>query len=366
MEVADDATTPPSLHLFARGVNRAIWHTSTTLSSSGNVLPSYSTFAPVFDGPFASQPAALAWGAGTADSPRRVGVFAVSDPGRSVRMKTVQRTGSGSGDGDDVGGPAAGPIAVCLVNGTRPDLWTVAVTGLAHNFGNFSAAAPDSFWSQGRNTAWQGSAEFSTVIKGGRPGVVCRRDDFMHDVVVYGEADGAVRHSTWSKDTGWTRPVNRGGKFQGEPLVVGVGNDRFDFFGVGEDRAMYHFVWTVVGGFTTLENLGGSFASVPSAAVTGGRRIDIVALGTSGTLQHRALRGLEWVNDWEDLGVLGTSAPLLVNVTIASTGTDKVGVFVVGRGGEVNQTMWTASSEPSWKNLVWAGLGGNVTTEFLR
>ena len=358
VEETSDTTT--ALHFFARGVDRAIWHTSAPPSSSGGGDPSYTAFARFFDGAFASQPAALAWGAGTAESPRQVGVFAVSDPDRGVRLKTLR---GADGSGEDVGGPAAGPVAVCLVDGARPDLWAVALTGVAHNYGGDNAT--DVFWSQGRNVPWQGSAEFGTIVRGGRPGVVCRRDEFMHDVVVYGEADGAVRHSAWSASTGWTRSANLGGKFQGEPLVVGVGNGRFDFFGIGEDKAMHHLMWTAAGGFTPLENIGGSFASAPSAAVTGRDRIDVVAMGTSDTLQHRVLQGVKWVNEWEDLGVFADSAPLLVNVTIKPTGVEKVGAFVVGKGGEVNHTMWTASSDLSWKNLVWTSLGGNMTTQFL-
>jgi hypothetical protein len=234
---------------------------------------------------------------------------------------------------------------------------------VAHNF--LYNATLDLFWSEGRNVAWQGSAEFGTLVKGGRPGVVCRQKEYMHDVVVFGEPDGAVRHSTWSQGSDWTQPVNRGGKFQGEPLVVGVGNERFDFFGVGEDKAMYHFVWTERGGYTVLENLGGSFVSVPSAAVTGGERLDVVALGSNGTLLHRVLQGLKWANEWEDLGVFASSAPLLVNFTMKSTAVEKVAMFVVGKGGEVNHTTWTASLDLSWKNLVWTSLGGNMTAKFL-
>ena len=289
-----------------------------------------------------------------------MGVFALSDSDRGVRMKTLHNAG---GPAKDVGGPMAGPVAVCLVNGARPDLWSVALTGVAHNY--LSNTTVDLFRHQGSNVAWQGSADFGTLVKGGRPGVVCRQNEYLHDLVVFGEADGAVRHSTWSFNSLWTQPVNRGGKFQGEPLLVGVGNDRFDFFGIGEDKAMYHFAWTERGGYTVLENLGGSFVSVPSAAVTRGERLDVVALGSSGTLQHRVLQGLKWANDWEDLGVFANSAPLLVNITMKSTAVEKVAMFVVGKGGEVNQTMWTASLDLSWKNLVWTSLGGNMTAKFL-
>jgi hypothetical protein len=128
---------------------------------------------------------------------------------------------------------------------------------------------------------------------------------------------------------------------------------------------MYHFTWTKDGGYTALEDAGGSFQSVPSVAVTGsGSRVDVVALGTNDRLQHRVLQGLKWASEWEDLDVFGNSAPLLVNIT--NTQPEKVGVFVVGFNGEVNQTTWSASSELSWRSLVWKGMGGNMTTEFYR
>ena len=44
---------------------------------------------------------------------------------------------------------------------------------------------------------------------------------------------------------------------------------------------------------------------------------------------------------------MANNAPLLVNVTMKSTAVEKVALFVVIKGGEVNYTIWTASSELS-------------------
>jgi hypothetical protein len=169
----------------------------------------------------------------------------------------------------------------------------------------------------------------------------------------------------FSGETGWTPPTSRGGKFLGEPVVVEVNSERLDFFGIGEDKHMYHFTWSRGGGYTALEDVGGSFESVPSVAVTGsGPRLDVVALGTNDKLQHRVLQGSKWASDWEDLGVFGNSAPLLVNMTL--TAPQKVGVFVIGEEGEVNQTTWSVTPDLSWKGLAWKGMGGSMTTEFYR
>lgn len=260
-----------------------------------------------------------------------------------------------------LGGPLSAPVSTCSVFGSRPDLWSSTDDDIKHNFG--AGEKYDAKWNVASDGQWTTDYFFDTKITS-RPGVLCRSSVYFHDLVVYG-TDGAVRHAQFSDKTGWTPASNRGGKMVGEPVVVEVNGERIDFFGIGEDKHMYHFTWTSDGGYTPLEDAGGSFQSVPSVAVTGaGSRVDVVALGTNDRLQHRVLKGLTWASDWEDLGVFGNSAPLLVNIT--KTQPEKVGVFVVGERGEMNQTTWSASSNLSWKDLVWKGMGGNMTTEFSR
>lgn len=94
-------------------------------------------------------------------------------------------------------------------------------------------------------------------------------------------------------------------------------------------------------------------------------RIDIVALGTNDQLRHRVLQGAEPISDWEDIGVFGNSAPLLINLTSSNVQPERVAMFVMGTDGQVNQTVWdVVPSELSWKNLVWTSMGGNLSTEF--
>lgn len=79
------------------------------------------------------------------------------------------------------------------------------------------------------------------------------------------DENGSVRHITYNDATFWSPSSNtvRGGPFQGEPVLVPVGPDRFEFLGVGMDRALYHFTWTDSNGYSQMQNLGGSFLSVP-------------------------------------------------------------------------------------------------------
>jgi len=303
------------------------------------------------------QPSALTWSSGTT-----VSVFAASDPDHTVQMKRFNSTEPPS-QWEDLAGPVVSAIGACAINDTRPDIWVTSGKNPGHNFLDPKGV----FWAPGLSEKWQGSVDFGTALTA-RPGVVCRPDEYFHDLVVYSEIDKSVRHATFRDRGGWTRPSNRGGKFLGEPVVVASGSERFDFFGIGEgDAAMYHFSWSKSGGYTELMNVGGSFESVPAVVSTGTDaevRIDVLALGSNDRLQHRVLQGTQWSSEWENLGVFGNSAPTMVNITNVTPA--RVGIFVLGEGGEVNQTAWTVSSDLSWKDLVWRGMGGDMTTGYYR
>ncbi|KAK0644300.1 hypothetical protein B0T16DRAFT_460372 [Cercophora newfieldiana] len=352
----DAWTSSPTLLLFVRGIDNSIWYTSAAASSLAPSWPTSQRWQSLASGsPFLSQPSALTWGNGT-----RASVFALNDPNHMVRTAKFVDP-SKIPEWELIGGPVSSVVSTCAVNGTRPDLWTSSGEAVAHNYG--FGPGYDNAWNVQSQTGWPIDLSFGVKISS-RPGVLCRSSPSVHDLVVYGE-DGAVRHMQYSETAGWTPSTNRGGKFLGEPVVVEVNGERLDFFGIGEDKRMYHFTWTKDGGYTLLEDVGGSFQSVPSVAVTGrGSRLDVLALGANDHLQHRVLQGSRWASEWEDLGVFGNSAPLLVNMT--RTEPEKVGVFVIGAAGEVNQTTWTASSDLSWKNLIWKGMGGSMTTEFYR
>ncbi|KAK0719268.1 hypothetical protein B0H67DRAFT_572794 [Lasiosphaeris hirsuta] len=344
--------------VFARGVDNNIWY-NTAPAAGIAPWPAAREWQALEGGPFMSQPVATTWNGST-----RVSVTAVSDPDHSAQMRHFTIANSVWGPWQSIGGRLESAASLCVVNGTRLDVWAAAGGTIAHNF---YLEDEDGFWMPTVSSSWQESADFGEQKIATRPAMACRWNEFGHDVVVYG-ADKTVQHSTYSDKTSWTPVFSYAGAagfagFQGDPVVLASSNDRIDFFGVGVDAAIYHGSWTASAGHSALERLGGSFQSVPAAVVTRSGRIDVVALGTSDTLQHKALVGAKWPEEWEDLGVFGNSAPLLQNLT---TTPESVAIFVLGKDGEMNQTVWTVSSDLSWKNLDWAGMGGNLTSAYFR
>ncbi|KAK4229597.1 hypothetical protein QBC38DRAFT_97171 [Podospora fimiseda] len=344
------------LFLFARGNDNLIWYTSAPLNT--NTQLTYSPWTPIpGEGPFLTQPSALVW-----DNNSKLSVLAASDTDRVVQIKTFSSPTTSS-QWESIGLLSQSSLSTCVLNSTRPDFWSTADMTVNHNF----LEPENSFSPNAKDGDWPGSATFNDKLMGSaRPGIVCRQDgDYYHDLVVYG-IDGGVRHSIYRKDR-WLNPSNLGGKFKGDPTVAQVGNGRFDFWGIGdeENQGMWYFSWSKEGGYTPLERLGGEWESVPGVIVTGSggkERIDVVALGRNDRLWHRVLKGNKWVEQWEDLGVFGNSAPLVVDL-----GGGRIGIYVVGVDGEVNQAVWSVSEETSWKGLIWTGMPGKrMTTAFYR
>ena len=376
-----NTTNDRKLIVFARGDGAIYfnWANIANLSSSGG-WPADSRWSALLGGPFISQPTAISWHSGS-----RVSVAAMTDNSGQVQMTKfiVDEKGPGGFTVDgwkDLGGPVGSPLATCAINGTRADYYAVGGSEFLHNLSHRNGTVD--MWKHPDQlgiSAWDVGADLG-LNQTAKPAVACRPSYFVHDLVFYDDK-AAVRHGMWAwhlPGNHWTEFMDLGGKFQGEPLLIAVGAERVDFFGIGQDAAMYHFTWEA-GKHSALENLGGSFHSAASAVATVGPsssgegnsttnvRIDVVALGTDDHIYHRVLRGTEWVLDWEDLGVIGNSAPMLVHYGGGSSGqAERVGVFVVGYDGQIQQATWTVSTEPSWKDLQWANMGGAMTSDFYR
>lgn len=377
-----NTTEDKKLFVFARG-NGGIyfnWAHVKDLSSTGG-WPAASKWSALVGGgaQFISQPSAMAWNLGD-----RISVAAVTDNTNMVQMTrfTLDPTGQNNFTVDgwqDLGGPVDSPLATCAINGTRGDYYAFRGQEFLHNLSHRNGTVD--MWKHPQQlgiAAWDGGDDVGSS-QTAKPGVVCRQSEWVHDLVYY-DANGAVRHGMWAwKVPGnhWTEYVNLGGKFKGDPTVIAVGADRVDFFGIGEDKAMYHWTWTEAGNHTELENLRGSFHSVASAVATGltsapaaaapdDVRIDVVALGTNDRVHHRTMRGMKWVSEWEDLGVEGNSAPMLVHYGSSKEGPERVGLFVVGYDNQVHQATWAVTEDPSWKDLKWTSMGGAMTTDFYK
>jgi len=371
-----DTDSNHDLFLFARGVDNAIWYNSAsteTLNVSSG-WPSDRLWRALPGGPqFFSQPTAIAWG----QQSKYVSVAAVSSLDGIIRSARFQFAESGNshiiGEWEDLGGPVDSPLAGCSgFNGTRPDWFAKSGDAVAQNWweGNSAGTGAWIHSTTSGNAKWHPVVESDPPVAS-RPAVICREPTSSHGMAVYrrdGDADVylySTSNSTWML---MRNDLVSRSKFQGEPIAVGLGGRRIDFFGVGEDAAMRRLsvefsFGADMGSLTKETNLGGSFQSVPAVVATGlgsaeVDRIDVVAVGTNGNLHHRAMGGDIWTSKWEDLGVAATSAPILVNLG------ELVGVFVVGVGGQIKYTMWNVSSELNWKNLEWRSMGGNMTTAF--
>ncbi|KAK5658399.1 hypothetical protein OQA88_2376 [Cercophora sp. LCS_1] len=347
----------PNLMLFARGLDNAIWYNAAPIASL-SPWSSSSTWQSLGGGPFASQPVSWSWtanGTGTL----RIAVVAIGESNRGAHIRQYfTNNNTWSSEWRNMFGDLESAPSLCSIDGTRLDVWALGGDTVAHNF---FIRGEDAFWAPDKTKDWQGSADWRDLTLKSRPAVACRWNDFGHDLIVY-DGQGRAVHSMYSGDTAWIRPfVWEGAKFVGEPTVLMTTNERLDFFGVDAEGRMWHGKWTDQGGHGKLTDLGGKFESVPGVVVTGGgSRVDVLALGGgTATLQHRVMVSDKWSDAWEDLGVRGNSAPLLYNLT---TTPESVAMFVLGEDGEVNQTVWRVSADLSWKNLVWRGMGGELTT----
>ncbi|KAK0644016.1 hypothetical protein B0T16DRAFT_447800 [Cercophora newfieldiana] len=335
----------------------------TGISTAPNTTSPFPTARSACRDTVCPQPDAIAWNFST-----RISVVAVADPDHSARTQMWSpEDATWQTEWKNIAGKATSAVTLCTVKGERLDFWSGDISNkvVAHNFlGRFKLE----YWAPDLSKDWQGSADWKAgpTIKG-RPGVACRYDDYGHDIFAYDGTGATVRHSAYRESTAWT-PVftmdsGAGFKgFQSDPVLLASANDRLEFFGIGVDKKMYYGAWSKQAGHSRMVDLGGAFQSVPSAVVTRSGRVDVVALGMSDTLMHRVLQGGQWSAEWEDLGVFGNSAPLAFNLT---TTPERVGVFVLGENGELNQTVWEVSSELSWKGL-WAGMGGNLTSSYFR
>lgn len=325
---------------------------------SGNEVGWSDTWT-IIEGLSSNPPSVIAW-----DSNSRLDVFYVSSLHHNV-LTSYYQNGIWS-NWQDLGSSIARPVVLCSLNetinvpGERIDQWAIDTsTGeIMHNFYQHNVSA---FYSPGESATWQMMSQNGTRRVAGTPAISCRHNpDGIYDMLIYGNDNRSVQINQYiiSKGgyQGW---IDLGGNFIGDPVVLNTGPQRFDFFGIGNDSAMYHISWRNatqnITDYSPLRSLGGSFASVPSAVVTGEDRIDVLALGLDGKLKHRTMFGSIWSRDWENLGIVGNSAPLLTDLKNGS-----VGVFLLGENNRLQYAQWESSDTSSWTSLIWRDLGGNL------
>ncbi|HYW25580.1 MAG TPA: glycosyl hydrolase family 18 protein [Terriglobales bacterium] len=105
------------------------------------------------------------------------------------------------------------------------------------------------------------------------------------------------------------------------------------------------------GSAPTVQSLGAIAATAPAVASWGTNRLDVFVVGLDSALWHDAWDGTSW-SGWQSLGGLVTSAPAAV-----SWGPNRIDVFV--RGGTDSSLWHLAWNGSGW---AWEGLGGYLTS----
>ncbi|KAK3315817.1 hypothetical protein B0H66DRAFT_604128 [Apodospora peruviana] len=368
------AALDSTLHIFARGKDKDIWFRSLEGQDATWTGP----WKQLLGGgeAFAGPPTAITW------QSSRINVFAPSTKGSNVLTAGYQ-SGAWTQNWENLGESVSTPVALCdlpehLEHGAtastpeRIDQWVVSqVTGsVIHNLWNPEV---NDFDQPANGEAWD--ATMDGLASASMPGIVCSANDPAHSLLVYANGTDSVRLRHYQYETGaWDPWIDLGGRFRGDPVLMRTGGREqggFNFFGVGMDGAMYTFNWTNATGLAyrpPITSLGGNFSSVPSAVVTGHRplQIDVVALGVDGKIKHRAFRSGRWEDTWEDLGVEGMSAPLVVNYEVlsGSAAVNRTVVAFIGKGDQLQFASWESTENAAWKDLArWTGGGGNLTLD---
>ncbi|KAK6071400.1 hypothetical protein SCUP234_09714 [Seiridium cupressi] len=335
--------------LFTIAKGGDLWYLSAQARGTGGWIS--------LGGDFQSQPVAVVW-----NSSQRLDVFGVHSSNGVIYKSFEGNEWSGW---RGLGGKATSGVSAChsQYHTDRPDIWTL-ISGadgpeVINNYWDTDVNDwADNGTHPGGHT-WQSTLDQAPYrTTNSTPAVVCRNDEIMHDVVMYDRDTSTVLHRQWSSShSKWLDWNDRGGSFIGEPVVVSPSDDRIDFFGIGRDYAMYHFSWSNSSGYTDLENLNGSWASIPSVVKMSDERLDVVALGTDGNLKQRALVGLDWQKEWQDLGVMARSAPLAIRFNSTSS----IGIFALGSSGELLRGDYEINTDGSWQTMTDVqSVGGNL------
>lgn len=178
----------------------------------------------------------------------------------------------------------------------------------------------DSEVSQGARMSEQGAftrsrgGEWRSKPEKASSAVYCiSRDDGdeSYDLAYCAEMNSRATVASWSqrRET-WSYKDLQGGDWIGNPYLFSSleHNERWDFFGLKSDNQLYHSSWTQ-DDFPAMKSLGGNIISQPTVVSIGSSSYEVVALGSNGTLQHLHLARGGRVEDWEDLGIEGRSAP---------------------------------------------------------
>lgn len=258
-----------------------------------------------------------------------------------------------------MGENAGSIVSTCAPRDEALNLWAVAENNadIIHSW--WEQEDPDDIEPEDSgNTSKQGcfyrteGNQWRTELENASSALHCisRPDvDALYDVAYYvKDTKQAIVASFSRRKREWHYQRLEDGDWVGEPHLFDQGDeddkdeDRWDFFGVQSDKTLYHQTWTS-DSFANMERLGGSIISRPAVVRLGSGTFDVVALGSNGTLQHLYFNGDEWEENWEDLGLEASSAP------VARLHNNQVVLLALARNGSL--IAWTRDNrrERSWR-----------------
>ena len=365
-----------ALYIFARGTDDDIWYRALDGADSTWIGP-WAKWVQMRE-KFAGAPTVIDW---APRGPTRISVFAPRQDDFNV-LTAGYDNGSLPNSWEALGESVAGTIALCrlpagyvnagLDPAERIDQWVInrESRGIFHNFWN---NAINAFQEPATYKEWESSPSIQPSASS--LAVLCRKEDPVHTLLMYANGTDSVRFRHYTGSTrAWNSWVDIGGKFKGDPVLVPVNETYFTFFGIHLDGDIVTFNWTNatgVGFRPALASLGGNFSSMPSAVVTQTNplRLDVVALGLDGKIKHKTFQNGKWRNDWDDLGVSGNSAPLLLKYEVKPglgvEGRNKTMMAAIGADSQLQFATWDTSTNLAWKELMssWTSVGGNLTTK---
>jgi hypothetical protein len=138
------------------------------------------------------------------------------------------------------------------------------------------------------------------------------------------------------------------GAILGTPITVSRGGDLLDIFVVGTDHQLYHKAWDGqrwLPSATDYEPLGGLVrdGSTPAVAAWGASRLDIVVVGADRQLYHKAWDGQRWLPSATGYEALGGLVRDGSSPAIASWGSDRLDIVVVGDDRNLAHKAWNGN-----------------------
>jgi hypothetical protein len=158
--------------------------------------------------------------------------------------------------------------------------------------------------------------------------------------------DGTLQLSTWQTVVagGSIAGKQDASKIIGAPTVVSWGDDRWDMFAVGRDKAVWHKAWSNMTGLQAYQPLGGIVTAKPAAvAAFGPGRLDVFAVGATNHLHQAFCSGPSCDGGggffgWFDLGT--TPNGITGNPVVVSPSNNKIDIVVQDAGGKLYHKSW--------------------------